>query len=303
MKTTLSIYLSLACALQCRAEEPAPEIAGLQKAAADFVTAYNKQDATAIAALFTEDGEMADLSGTNLTSGRDEIQARYEQIFSDDPLNIAIEVDSVRFVAPNLAIEDGTFHLTPADDESAPPRSTTYTAVLIQDDAGAWRIASTRSLKDVTEAAGQFADLAEVLKGEWTCRADGVQLDLAFGWDASGKFLIGEMLTTTADAEPQQGTIRIGWDASRKSIVSWMFDAKGGSTHGIWTPDENGWLIRSEGSTADGETLSAAQQLTTEGRETLIWKAIHRIIDGQTQPDKVLRMVRQAPVPGDETQP
>jgi hypothetical protein len=174
---------------------------------------------------------------------------------------------------------------------------------LLKSDAGAWQIASTRSLKDVTEAAGQLAGLAEVLKGEWTCRADGVQLDLAFGWDASGKFLIGEMLTSTADAEPQQGTIRIGWDASRKSIVSWMFDTKGGSTHGVWTPDENGWRIRSEGSTADGETLSAAQQLATEGNETLIWKAMHRIIDGQAQPDKVLRMVRQAPAPADETQP
>jgi uncharacterized protein (TIGR02246 family) len=185
MKTRFIICLSLACALQCPAEDPTPEIAGLQKAAAEFVTAYNKQDATAIAALFTEDGEMADLSGTNLTSGRDEIQARYEQIFSDDPLRIAIEVDSVRFVAPNLAIEDGTFHLTPADDESAPPRSTTYTAVLIQDDAGAWRIASTRSLKDVTEAAGHLASLADALKGEWTYRdPEGVRLDLAFGWDS-----------------------------------------------------------------------------------------------------------------------
>jgi hypothetical protein len=82
-----------------------------------------------------------------------------------------------------------------------------------------------------------------------------------------------------------------------------MFDTKGGSTHGVWTPDENGWRIRSEGSTADGETLSAAQQLATEGNETLIWKAMHRIIDGQAQPDKVLRMVRQAPAPADETQP
>ena len=47
-------------ALPLLAEEPDPSIAGLQKAAADFVTAYNQQDAAAIAALFTEDGEMTD---------------------------------------------------------------------------------------------------------------------------------------------------------------------------------------------------------------------------------------------------
>jgi uncharacterized protein (TIGR02246 family) len=301
MKTRFIICLSLACALQCPAEDPTPEIAGLQKAAAEFVTAYNKQDATAIAALFTEDGEMADLSGTNLTSGRDEIQARYEQIFSDDPLHIAIEVDSVRFVAPNLAIEDGTFHLTPAGDESAPPRSTTYTAVLIQDDAGAWRIASTRSLKDVTEAAGHLASLADALKGEWTYRdPEGVRLDLAFGWDSTGTHITGEMLTTTADAEPQEGSIRISWDASKQQIVSWMFDAEGGFTHGVWTPTDKGWLIRSEGTTADGETLTACQQLTTEGGDTLIWAASQRIVDGENIPDKTLRIVRQAPEPSED---
>lgn len=299
MKTRFIICLSLACALQCPAEDPTPEIAGLQKAAAEFVTAYNKQDATAIAALFTEDGEMADLSGTNLTSGRDEIQARYEQIFSDDPLRIAIEVDSVRFVAPNLAIEDGTFHLTPADDESAPPRSTTYTAVLIQDDAGAWRIASTRNLRDVTEAAGRLASLADALKGEWTYRdSEGVRLDLAFGWDPTGKYLAGEMLTSTADAEAQPGSIRIAWDASKQQIVSWMFDAMGGFTHGVWTPSDQGWLIRSEGTTGDGETLTACQQLITEGTDTLIWTATQRVVDGEQTPDKTLRLVRQAPEPG-----
>lgn len=301
MKNTLTICLSLACALQCRAEEPTPEIAGLQKAAADFVTAYNTHDATAVAALFAENGEMTDLSGTRLTSGREAIQARYQEIFSDKPLYIAIDVDSVRLVAPNLAIEDGTFHLTPADDESAPPQSTTYTAVLMQDSAGAWRIASTRSLKDVTEAAGHLATLADVLKGEWTYRdSEGVRLDLAFGWDSSGTSITGEMLTTAADAEPQAGNIRISWDASKQQIVSWMFDAQGGFTHGFWTPTDKGWLIRSEGTTANGETLSACQQLTTEGSDTLIWAASQRIVDGQNLPDKTLRIVRQAPEPSED---
>lgn len=301
MKTNIIICFVMACALQVRAEEPSPEIAGLQKAAADFVTAYNNKDAAAIAALFTEDGEMADLSANDLTSGREQIKGRYEEIFSADPPQMAIEVDSVRLVAPNLAIEDGTFHLTPAADESALATSTRYTAVLMKNSEGLWQIASTRRLKDVTEAAGRLADLADALKGEWTYTSpEGVRLDLAFGWDASGKFLSGEMLTTTADAEAQDGSIRIGWDASKQQLVSWMFDAAGGFSHGVWTPDEDGWLIRSEGTTADGETLTASQQLTPEGEDTLIWVATNRVIDGEKQPDKTLRLVRQAPEPAAE---
>jgi uncharacterized protein (TIGR02246 family) len=305
----MKIYQQLTTAIACAmlgsvallAEEPTPEIAGLQKAAADFVVAYNNRDSASLAKLFTEDGEITDLTGADLTAGHEQIKARYEEVFAKSPLQIAIEVHSVRLVAPNLAIEDGIYHLTPADDGTAPPKSTAYTAVLAKNDSGAWRIASTRSLKDVTEAAGHLAALADALKGEWTYRdPEGVRLDLAFGWDDTGSYLSGEMLTTTADAEPQAGSIRISWDASKQQIVSWMFDAKGGFTHGVWTPAEEGWLIRSEGTTADGEALAACQQLTTEGSETLIWAATQRIVDGENLPDKSMRIVRQAPEPSED---
>ena len=157
--------------------------------------------------------------------------------------------------AIDLAIEDGTFHLDPPGEDT-PVRSTNYTAVLQKNDAGAWQIASTRDLKDVTEAGGQLSALAENLKGDWTCQKDGMRMDFAFGWDDTGKFLIGEMLTTTDDAEPQTTTMRIGWDGSRKTITWWTFDSGGGFAKGDWTPDDNGWIIRTEGSSANGEATS-----------------------------------------------
>jgi uncharacterized protein (TIGR02246 family) len=284
------------------AEELDPRIAALQKTAAEFVTAYNDQDAAALAALFTVDGEITVLTGDQLASGRAEIQARYEQIFADEPRHISIEVGSVRFVAPNVAIEDGVFHLTPADDESAPPQSTSFTTVMVKEESALdWRIASTRTLGDATDAAGQLSDLADVLKGEWTCRTpDGVRLDLAFGWDEGGKFVIGEMLATTADAEPQKGSIRIGWDAARQQIVSWIFDAAGGFTQGAWIRADDGWMIRSEGTTGDGESLSAIQQLGTQGGDTLIWAVTQRVVEGEKTPDKILRWVRPAPEPAND---
>lgn len=51
------------------AEEPAPETAGLQTAAAEFVSAYNRQDAAALAGLFTENGELADRMGVSSSPG------------------------------------------------------------------------------------------------------------------------------------------------------------------------------------------------------------------------------------------
>jgi uncharacterized protein (TIGR02246 family) len=297
----ICLVLSLASIQSQAEEEPAPEIAGLQEAASAFVTAYNEKNAAAISALFTEDGEISDIDGSTLTTGRAPIQARYQEIFETAPASMALEVGSVRLVAPGLAIEDGIVHLTPEDSEDAAPRSIAYTAVLLRNSEGAWQIASTRNLKEVTDPVGRLTEVADVLKGEWTCRdSDGVQLDLAFGWDPGGGFLAGEMLTTTADSEPQSGSIRIGWDASKQAVVSWMFDASGGFTHGVWTPTPEGWVVRSEGTTAEGESVSASQELTTEGSETLIWKATHRIVDGQKLPDKTLRIVRQAPAPAAE---
>jgi uncharacterized protein (TIGR02246 family) len=293
----ISAYLSLAFfATSLHADEPSPEITGLQKAASDFVTAYNKKDAKAIANLFTKDGELTDLSGEEITSGREEIEALYTDVLADENASsIAIEVSSVRLVTPDIAIEDGKAHFTPPG-EDAIPRSIEYAAVLAKNAEGAWLIASSRTLSDITDTAGQLAVLSSSLIGEWTSStADGVRLDLAIGWDKSGKFLTGEILTTTADAEPQTGTIRIGWNAAKKSIVSWIFDSKGGVIEGVWTPSKTGWLILAEGITADGETFSAIQKITTEGKGVIHWDATHRVIAGAEQPDNKMRLVRQPP--------
>jgi uncharacterized protein (TIGR02246 family) len=304
MKSPRSLPALLALALGAtsglRAEEPSPEMAALAEAAADFVTAYNQKDAPALAALFTEDAELADLRARDLSSGRAAIQARYEEIFAaPDAPRIAVEVDSVRLVGPGLAIEDGTAHYTPPGDE-APPRSIPYCAVLQKDPAGQWRIASSRDLGDATDAAGRLADLAEALKGDWTCQKDGMRLDLAFGWDESGKFIVGDMLVTTADAKPLSTSIRIGWDGARKAVSWWTFDDGGGFAKGEWTPVDGGWLIRSEGSTADGETLSMTQSLTFDGKDAFHWNARDRLADGEKLPDVELRVVRQAPEPAIE---
>jgi uncharacterized protein (TIGR02246 family) len=294
------LALALAATSGLRAEEASPEIAALAEAAADFVTAYNAKDATALTALFTEDAELSDLRATDLTTGRAGIRARYEEIFAaPDAPRIAVEVDSVRLVAPGLAIEDGTAHYTPPGDE-APPRSIPYCAVLQKSPDGAWRIASSRDLGDATEAPGRLAALAEALKGDWTCQQDGMRLDLAFGWDGSGKFVVGDMLVTTADAKPLSTSIRIGWDGARETINWWTFDDGGGFAKGEWTPVDDGWLIRSEGSTADGEALSLTQSLVFAGKDAFTWTARDRLADGEKLPDVELRVVRQAPEPAIE---
>ncbi|MEK7952412.1 YybH family protein [Luteolibacter soli] len=301
MKTNLTAGLVLALTLASGlcAEEASPEIAGLEKTAKDFVAAYNKKDAAALAALFTETGEITDLDATDITTGREDIQARYQAIFeAPDAPQISIDVDSVRLVGKDLAIEDGTVHATPPGDDDV-ATSMDYTAVLQKGEDGAWRIASTRDREDSSDAAGQLAELAKALKGDWTATREGLRLDIAFGWDDSGNFLVGEMLATAADAKPVKTTIRIGWDPSRKTITWWNFDDGGGFSKGDWTPVDDGkWLIRTEGVTEDGEVTSANQTLTFDGPDAFVWDAGERLVDGEKQPDVEMRVVRQTPEPG-----
>jgi uncharacterized protein (TIGR02246 family) len=310
----LALSLLLALAAPLRAQEskdktPAPsagadssasDITGLRQAAADFVIAYNSRDAKALAALFTEAGEMSDINGEELTSGRADIQAHYEQAFrAADAPSVAVEVDSVRLVAPDLAIEDGTVHFTPPGDDK-PARSATYTAVLRKTEKGAWQIASTRTLTDATDAAGQLADLADSIKGDWTSQKGDTRMDLAVGWDDSGKYLAGKLLITKPDAKPMTTTVRVGWDAARQTITAWMFDDAGGFSKADWTPAGDGWQIRAEGTTADGEATSATQRILFDGKDAFTWSSRDRLVSGESLPDNELRVVRQAPEPAAE---
>src|SRR5687768_7061766 len=112
-RITAALVLALSTPSGLYAEEPSPEIAGLEKAASDFVAAYNNKDAAAVAELFTENAELTDFRAEDITSGRAEIKARYEAIFAaPDAPQVAVEVASVRLVGAGLAIEDGTVHYT-----------------------------------------------------------------------------------------------------------------------------------------------------------------------------------------------
>lgn len=294
---TLGVAMAILSHSPARAEDPPDEIPNLRQVTENFILSFNDKDATAIAALFSEDGEITNRTATELISGREEIQAHYEEMFAaKDAPKLAIEVESVRMVGPGLAIEDGMFHFT-QPGVNDPVRSDHLSVVLQKNAGGEWKITSTRVLGDATDAAGNLADLAAVLKGEWTCQSGDLRLDMAFGWDDSGNYLIGDMLATRADAKPLNTKIRFGWDAARKTISCWTFDEEGGFAKADWTASEDGWLIRTEGTTAEGEFMSANQQLNFEGKDVFIWGGKDRIVDGSKLPGSKLRFVRQPPEP------
>src|SRR5882757_4258985 len=83
---------------------PAP---GKGKRAQEFIAAFNKGDAKAVAGFWTADGDYVDQLGS-VIKGRAAIEKLYEKLFAAQKgAKLTIMVGSVRQVTPDVALEDG----------------------------------------------------------------------------------------------------------------------------------------------------------------------------------------------------
>ena len=184
-------------------------------------------------------------------------------------------------------------HLTIAENE--PVKSVSYSVTQIKQPDGSWLIASSRDHLEVTAPSEHLKPLVW-LAGEWTYEGDdGVRMQLAIDLDNSGNFLIGEAVAINPEGDLQTTSLRIGWNPATSSVFWWTFDSDGGNASGQWTRSGDGWLVRTSGITADGETNAATQKITMDGGDTIVWVATDRVRAGETQPDSTLRFVRRAP--------
>ena len=93
--------------------ETAAEENSLTNNAKAFVDAFEKGDAKAVAAFWAEDGDYVDLTGRHL-QGRSAIEKAFKDFFMENKgLKLRIDVNSVRFLTPDMAIEDGTTSVIP----------------------------------------------------------------------------------------------------------------------------------------------------------------------------------------------
>src|SRR5260370_17493602 len=123
---------TLHCNQTLRAADTDPKIAEITKTAETFVEAFHKGDAKAVAALWTPDGDFIN-ENSRVLKGRQAIEDSFAQLFAANKgLKVRIDIASVRFPAPDLAIEDGTSTAV-APDGSTPSRAR-YTNVLIKKD-------------------------------------------------------------------------------------------------------------------------------------------------------------------------
>ena len=109
---------------------------------ASFTKAFNAGDAAAAAATYAEDALVVDEQGER-TEGRAAIRAQLAASFAGNPgTTIAIQVDSLRFLGPDTALEEGRTTITPAGSAGT-PEITRFTVVYVKKD-GQWLQSAVR---------------------------------------------------------------------------------------------------------------------------------------------------------------
>ena len=99
----------------------------IRKGAGEFSKAFEKGDAKAIAAMWVEHGEYEDDQNKTIR-GRDAIEKAYTEIFEQKKGGkIDVEIQSVRFLTPDVAVEEGLMRETSVGREL--PSTTRYSAI------------------------------------------------------------------------------------------------------------------------------------------------------------------------------
>ncbi len=290
--------LALAAGLSARpapAAEPldkATEEAALQKNAEAFCEAFNKGDAKALAAFFTEDGDMIDQDGRQI-KGRKAIEEVYTKLFADTKgAKLYIKITSMRVVRPDLALEDGLTEVVPAD--GGPPSAARYSVVHVKQD-GEWRLESVREATAVPPNNTENLEDLAFLIGDWTEDVDkGGASRASYSWDANQNFIVNTFDLTMKGVSVASGTQFIGWDAAAKKPRAWSFLFNGGFAEGVWTPDgDDKWKIAFVGMTRDGVKVTATNVFTKIDADHFSFQFTDRTKDGKPLPDdKVIKMKR-----------
>jgi uncharacterized protein (TIGR02246 family) len=261
-----------------KAGDQSPDAAAIRALARDFAAAFNKGDAKAVAAQWTENGECHDAAGTPLV-GRAAIEKTFADFFKDHPgARIEVLVESIRFPAPDLAVEEGMLRQSGVAKEL--PTTTFYSATHVRT-GGHWLTAVSREW-----GAGQdrMEDL-DWLIGKWTGGPKDQEVMMTIAREEQEPYLRVRMTRQEGGKAVGAGTIQIGLDPQSGIIRSWHFDENGGVGQAFWTRDGTHWVLDASGALADGSTTTALDLISRQGPDEFSWQSTDRQLNDTDLPN------------------
>lgn len=260
----------------------------IRATARDFAAAFNKGDARSIAVQWTENGECIDADGTTVR-GRAAIEQAFGEYFKEHPkARIEVLIRSIRFPAPDLAMEEGILRQAGAAKEL--PATTLYSVTHVRS-GGRWLAAVSREW-----GAGQhrLEDL-DWLVGQWKGTVKGQEVTLTFTRETEKPFIVGKSTRRDGTKPPESGTMQIGLDPQTGQLRSWHFDESGGHGQSLWVRDGTNWVQDAISVLGDGTETASVNILGRVSPDEITWRSIDRVIGGQALPDTTpIRLSRVA---------
>jgi uncharacterized protein (TIGR02246 family) len=269
---------------------------GEGKRAQEFIAAFNKGDAGAVAAFWMPDATYVDQAGREY-KGREAIGKLYEKVFADRKgAKLAIHVITAKLLTPDVALEDGITEVTPA--EGGPPTAARFSAVIVKKD-GEWFLQSVRDSVPRPPSNIEHLDDLEWLIGEWTGEElKGESATASYRWAENQNFIVSSFATTLDGLPVIGGTQWIGWDAVDKQIRSWSFYSGGGFGEAVWTKAGNQWTLNTTARSSAGKKLTATNIFTKTDDDHMTWQLTKLTVDGEAVPDpKPVKLKRVKPAP------
>lgn len=273
----------LASAIGAEAGRQATEEAAIRKAVEAYAAAFNQADAKALAAMWAPEAVYDNpLSGEQVV-GREAIEKQFAVIFAEaKEAKLEVTTESIGFVSPNVAVEQGTAKVIRSDQA---PEESQYTAVYVKRE-GQWLLdrVTEETVPVVASHYEQLKDL-EWMVGRWVDQDDGTTVVTECNWTKNNNFLTRSFTVQIRDRIDMAGMQIIGWDPAAKQIRSWVFDSDGGFGQATWKKKGNRWYIQQSGVLPDGRKSSAVNIITYVDDNTCTLQSVNRTVDGELLPN------------------
>ena len=258
------------------------------RSAQAFADAFNRGDAKAAAATYTENGEASESGGEKYV-GRAAIEKAYaEQFKSNAGAKMEILIKSIRFPAKDVAVEEGLLRFTRGP--KALPESSAYVVVHSRED-GQWKMAVSTE----TGAGQDRLEDLEWLLGDWATKTPKGDVVFSFARDPKKPVLIGTFNRAPAGKEPLSANIRIALDPETGKIRSWGFEDDGSHSQALWFCDGKSWILDVRAVTADGAPAAERILIQRVAPDAITWRGVDRTLgDASLADTQPLRLSRAA---------
>lgn len=258
--------------------------AAIRANAEKYVEAYNRRDSAAMAKMWSPEAIYTDPRTGLGVVGREAIKEQFDHALAgQEDAKLAITIDSVEFVSPNVAIERGTAIVTYSDH---PSEESEYAAVHIKRD-GEWVIDRISESEIPAPPPSNYEHLQplEWMIGSWVDGDDRATIHTECDWTKNKNFITRSFVVDSGADAGLSGIQIVGWDGAAQQIRSWVFDSQGGFGEGTWTATEDGWSIQSVGTLPDGRRTSSTNIVKRIDDDSYTWEAVNREVDGELLPN------------------